>query len=96
MRKNLIWATAIVTIGSISFLGGIALKPNHNLSQLQLSNIEALVGSEGDYVISCSKGHEGQCFRADISRQYICGEHWYYACEFCGIPTLSCYTPCGK
>ncbi len=68
---------------------------NNDLSVLAIENIEALTeGTElPEITITCNSGYDGQCFeRSD--RQALCGEYFYYPCEYKGNPRVSCKNPC--
>lgn len=93
MKKKVILGAICIAIASI---GGVCVNKfyvskNPKLG-LMMENVEALADSE-DFVITCSAGHSGLCFRETPILRY-CGEYQYYECEFTGCKYDECWEPC--
>lgn len=91
-QKNVFLAVCLAIAGICAVCANAFLFTDEQECGLLMENVEALAGSE-DVVITCNSGHSGQCF-APSSDLKICGEYFYYECEFTGYMANSCWSPC--
>ena len=91
-QKNIFWAVCLAIAGIRAVCANAFLFADEQECGLLMENVEALANSE-DFVITCSSGSSGQCYR-ESSNLRICGEYFYYRCEFSGCMLDQCWEPC--
>ena len=68
----------------------------NEMNSLILENVEALATDGETFVVTCSSGTDGACYKQDTENPYHCNSDGteHYPCFFDGSPMFSCTDNC--
>ena len=96
-RATLVAATLVVAgYGGMKAYDYSYAKRVNRMSRLMMENVEALTTDGEEYVVTCSSGTDGACYKQDTENPYHCSADGttHYPCIFDGSPMFSCTDNC--